>query len=195
MTLNPGSKARQAKTRTDSLENLRNMICGTNLRFVEWKDDWISEWMTTQEANSETVLWNSWDMKPDCQKPAEVENWEACAQLPVWEFTMVLLRICLSATYWRALTGQLLLELEIGHLDPQGDGARMGARLSPDDLLPQEPDNAWSFQGLVKKTYEVWKRQKRFLDALSEEDWVSSNDKLILRGVCSSLPLTDFITL
>ena len=55
---------------------------------------------------------------------------------------MVLLIICLSATCWRALTGQLLLELEISHLDPQGHGAKMGARLSPDDLLPQEPDNA-----------------------------------------------------
>lgn len=128
--------------------------------------------MTSQEANSEPALWNSQDKKPDCPKPAEVENWEASPQLPVAEFTLVLLIICLSATCWRALTGQLLLELEIGHLDPQGDG---------------------SFQGLVKKTYKVWKRQKRFLDVLSKQ--LSSNDKLILRGVCSSLPLTDFITL
>ena len=133
------------------------------------KNDWISEWMTSQEANSEPALWNSQDLKPDHPKPAEVENWEVSPQLPVAEFTMVLLIICLSATCWRARTGQLLL-LEIGHLDPHGGGARLGTRLSPDNLLPQEPDYAWSFQGLVKKTYKVWKRQKRFLDVLSKED-------------------------
>ena len=97
--------------------------------------------MTSQEANSEPALWNSQDLKPDHPKPAEVENREVSPQLPVAEFTMVLLIICLSATCWWARTGQLLL-LEIGHLDPHGGGARLGTRLSPDNLLPQEPDYA-----------------------------------------------------
>lgn len=34
--------------------------------------------------------------------------------------------------------GQLLLELEVCHLDAEGDDGRTGTSLSTDDLLPQE---------------------------------------------------------
>lgn len=44
-------------------------------------------------------------------------------------------------------SGRPLLELEVFHLEAEGDDRRLGASLSPDDLIPQEqllPDLLWS---------------------------------------------------
>lgn len=64
-----------------------------------------------------------------------MENWEP---VPSPEFLRVLLRMCLSATCWRALAGPLLLELEACHQHVEGDGGSMQTRLSLGDLLLQE---------------------------------------------------------
>lgn len=61
---------------------------------------------------------------------------------------MVLLRLASAPPADGTDSGQPLLDLEVFHLEAEGDGRRMGVSLSPDDLLPQEqllPDFLWSF--------------------------------------------------